>query len=326
MNFKKKKEGENNFIKRLDIKEFKEPIKFICQIDNNIIAISDKISNIKIIKLNESMVNYSIIQEIKPNREKSIYSMIYLPILSFHNNRHHFCMANDYYIFFYKSNKLPNNLMIYKDEYHGSIQDISKEQPTSIIQGLNNISKEYNQNNNNSNNKPVKFDLIETIQLNTLANSLVEINEKYIAAVCTNSNSIKFFDVNNKFEEKISINDINTCGGSYIMNLVDNGNILIVGTTKGFCLISTKTLEILKKFNKNMKIISLGVIYDNTIICCAIIEGNEKKILQVKYLPEKSDIKINDSNNKEKDEVWDLKCFGNNIYFISNTDLIISKN
>ena len=44
----------------------------------------------------------------------------------------------------------------------------------------------------------------------------------------------------------MSINDINTCGGSYIMSLVDNGKVLIVGTTKGFCFISTKTLQILK--------------------------------------------------------------------------------
>jgi hypothetical protein len=310
-----KKKDEYIFIKRLDIKEFKKPIKFICQIDNNIIAISDKSSNIKIFELNESLANYSIIQEIKPNKENSIYSMIYLPILSYYNNRHHFCISNDYYIFFYKSNKQPNKLMIFKDNYHGSIQEISIVQPT-FIQGVNNY-------NNSNNNKPLNFDLIETIQLNTLAHALIEINEKYIAAACTNINSIKFFDVNNKFEEKKSINYINTCGGSYIMNLVDNRKVLIVGTTIGFCFISTKTLEILKKYNKDMSIISLGVFNDNTIICCAINKRNENKILQVEYLPENSHIKINNSNFESEDEVWDLKCFDNNIYFISNSDLNI---
>ena len=310
-----KKKDEYIFIKRLDIKEFKKPIKFICQIDNNIIAISDKSSNIKIFELNESLANYSIIQEIKPNKENSIYSMIYLPILSYYNNRHHFCISNDYYIFFYKSNKQPNNLMSFKDNYHGSIQEISIVQPT-FIQGVNNY-------NNSNNNKPLNFDLIETIQLNTLAHALIEINEKYIAAACTNINSIKFFDVNNKFEEKKSINYINTCGGSYIMNLVDNRKVLIVGTTIGFCFISTKTLEILKKYNKDMSIISLGVFNDNTIICCAINKRNENKILQVEYLPENSHIKINNSNFESEDEVWDLKCFDNNIYFISNSDLNI---
>ena len=310
-----KKKDEYIFIKRLDIKEFKKPIKFICQIDNNIIAISDKSSNIKIFELNESLANYSIIQEIKPNKENSIYSMIYLPILSYYNNRHHFCISNDYYIFFYKSNMQPNKLMIFKDNYHGSIQEISIVQPT-FIQGVNN----YNKSNNT---KPLNFDLIETIQLNTLAHALIEINEKYIAAACTNINSIKFFDVNNKFEEKKSINYINTCGGSYIMNLVDNRKVLIVGTTIGFCFISTKTLEILKKYNKDMSIISLGVFNDNTIICCAINKRNENKILQVEYLPENSHIKINNSNFESEDEVWDLKCFDNNIYFISNSDLNI---
>ena len=320
-----KKKDEYIIIKRLDIKEFKKPIKFICQIDNNIIAISDKSSNIKIIELNENLVNYSIIQEIEPNKENSIYSMIYLPNLSYYKNRHHFCIANDYYIFFYKSNKQPNNLMSFKENYHGSIQEISLVQPT-FIQGVNIISKEYNQNNNNNesnSNKPLNFDLIETVQLNTLAHSLIEINEKYIVAACTNANSIKFFDVNNKFEEKKNINNINTCGGSYIMSLVDNGEVLIVGTTIGFCFISTKTLEILKKYYNDMKIISLGIIYNNTVICCAISNTNEKKILQVEYLPEKTHIKINDSNYKAEDEVWDLKCFNNIIYFISNSDFNI---
>lgn len=72
-----------------------------------------------------------------------------------------------------------------------------------------------------------------------------------------------------------------------------------------------------------MSIISLGVFNDNTIICCAINKRNENKILQVEYLPENSHIKINNSNFESEDEVWDLKCFDNNIYFISNSDLNI---
>ena len=314
-----KKKDEYIFIKRLDIKQFKKPIKFICQIDNNIIAISDKNSNIKIFNLNDNLVNYSIIQEIRPNKENSIYSMIYLPILSYYNKRHIFCIANNNYIFFYKSNNQPNNSFIFNENYHG----IKKDIPNLIFQGDNNASKEYNQNKNNS-NKPLSFDLIETIQINSLAYSLIEINEKYIAAGCINSNCINFFDVNNKFEIKKSINDINIYGGSYIMNLVDDRKVLIVGLAKGFCFISTKTLDKLKIYNNiDMSIISLGVIYDNTIICCAINKRKEKKILQVEYLPEKSHIKINKSNVPLEDEVWDLKCFDNNIYFISNSDLNI---
>ena len=317
--------GEKIITKRLDIKEFKNPIKFIIEIDNNIIAVSDKISNIKIIELNENLINYSIVQEIQSDKE-TVYAMIYLPILSYYKNRHHFCMANGDCIFIYKSNKQPKNLLILKENYHDTIQEISIEQPSSIIQENNNIVSKGTKQDNQNNNDSLSFNLIKSNYVNAETYSLIEINEKYIAAACINSENssyIKLFDVNNNFDLKKDIYSDMICGGSYIMNLVEYREVLVVGCNKGFCLISTKTLDIIKTIDIKMSIISIGVLYDNNMICCAIDEKNSKKIIEFRYMPDSKNIKEGDGSIQLKDEVWDLKCFNNKIYFIFKSSLNI---
>ena len=313
-------------ITRLEIKEFKNPIKFICEIDKNTIAVSDKIGKIKIFELNENIINYSLIQGIKSEEQKTVYAMIYLPILSYYKNRHHFCIANSDYMFIYKSNKQPKNLLILKENYHDTIQEISIEQPTFIMQENNNMPKEYNQNNQN-NNDSFSFNLINKIILNAVAYSLIEINEKYIAAAYIsfdNNYFINFFDVNNNFELEKEINTDMIYGGNYIMNLVDNRKVLVVGSIKGFYFISINNLEIIKYVNMNMGIISIGVLYDNTMICCAIDDDKKcKKLLEIRYIPESCKIKISDGFVKLEGETWDLKCFNNKIYFILNSSINI---
>ena len=305
--------GEKVIKKRLNIKEFKNPIKFICEIDNNTIAVSDKTSNIKIIELNENLTTYSIIQEIKSD-EKTAYAMIYLPILSYNKNRHHFCMANSNYIFIYKSNKKPKNLLILKENYHDIIEEMSIEQPIPNIQ------------ESKINNDSLSFNLIKNKILNAEAYSLIEINEKYIAAACIglDKNSyIKFFDVNNNFDLKKDIRTDMICGGNYIMNLVENRKVLIVGYNKGFCLISTKTLGIINNVEINLSIISIGILYDNTMVCCTIDDKNIKKLIEFRYIPDIYNIEASDGSIKLKEEIWDLKCFNNIIYFLFKSSLNI---
>ena len=306
--------GDNVITKRLNIKEFKNQINSICELDNNTIAVSDQINNIKIIELNENLTSYSIIQEIKSD-EKAAYVMIYLPILSYYKNRHHFCIADSDYIFIYKSNKKPKNLLILKNKYYDTIHEISKELPNCIIQ-------ESNINNKDS----LSFNLIKKQILNAEAYSLIEINEKYIAAACIRSDNnpyIKFFDVNNNFYLKKDIRTDMFCGGNYIINLVDNRKILVVGYIKGFCLISTKTLDIIKNVDIDMKIISIGALYDNTMICCVIDKKNSKRIIEFSYIPDNNNIKESGGSLKIQDEIWDLKCFSNKIYFILKSSLNI---
>jgi len=318
---------KNALSKKLSIKNFKNPIKFICEIDSNTIAISDKIGYIKIIEFNEDATNYSLIQEIKSEGNKTIHSMIYLPILSYYKNRHHFCMANSNNIFIYKSNKQPKNLLILKENYHDTIQEISIEQPTFIFQESNIIPKETLQNNQNKNDF-LSFNLINKINIDDEIYSLIEINEKYIAAACFNSEdnfySVKFFDVNNNFELKKSINTKAISGGSYIMNLVENRKVLVVGCYNGFQLISTKNLSATNSIDFNMSIISIGVLYDNTLICCGIEEKtNFKQIIEFRYNAEIDLILKSDDNVKLESEVWDLKCFNEKIYYILNSSLNI---
>jgi len=319
--------NENAISKKLSIKEFKNPIKFICEIDNNIIAISDKIGNIKIIEFNEDATNYSLIQEIKSEENKTVHTMIYLPILSYYKNRHHFCMANRNNIFIYKSNKQPKNLFILKENYHDTIQEISIEQPTFIFQESNTLPKESLQNNQN-NNDLLSFNLINKKNIYFQIYSLIEINEKYIAAACFNSEdnsySIKFFDVNNNFELKKSINTKAISGGSYIMNLVENRKVLVIGCINGFQLISTKDLRATNSVKLNMSIISIGVLYDNTLICCTIEDKtNFKQIIEFRYNADSDRILKSDDHVKLESEIWDLKCFNKKIYYILNSSLNI---
>jgi hypothetical protein len=235
-------------------------------------------------------------------------------------------MANGDCIFIYKSNKQPKNLLILKENYHDTIQEISIEQPSSIIQENNNIVSKGTKQDNQDNNDSLSFNLIKSNDVNAETYSLIEINEKYIAAACINlenSSYIKLFDVNNNFDLKKDIYSDMICGGSYIMNLVENRKVLVVGCNKGFCLISTKTLDKIKTIDIKMSIISIGVLYDNNMICCAIDEKNSKKIIEFRYMPDTKDIKESDGSIKLKDEVWDLKCFNNKIYFIFKSSLNI---
>ena len=305
--------------KKLIIKEFKSPIKFICEIDNNTIAVSDKISNVKIIELNEDLSNYSVIQEIKSEEQKPFHTMSHLPILTYYKNRIHFCMANSNYIFIYKSNKQPKSFLIFD-----SIQGINIEQPNFLNQD-NDISKGIKENTQN-NNDPFNFNLINKVILKTEAYSLIEINEEYMAAACISSDSnysINFFNINNNFKLEKDLNSEVFCGGSYIMNLVDNRKVLIVGNTKGFCLISIKNFEIIESVELNMSIISIGALYDDTMICCAIDDKNLKKIIEIKYNESHRKIKLSNGFIKLENEAWDLKCFNKKIYFIFNSSINI---
>lgn len=298
--------------KKLRIDEFENGIKFMIEIDENIFASLDKENNIKIIQLNNDISKYSIIQTIKINEiNNKINSIIFLPILSYCKNSHYFCAGDDKNIKIWKSNKKPKNLELLIKNYQDIIQN-------NCINNEDNLIKD-------DNNELLSFELIKDIQINTLAHSLIEVDENYIASACINSQTIKFFDVNNDFNLIKEIDKIEASDGNYIMTLSNDRNILIVGCKKGFCLISVDNFQIVFKNDFNFKVLSLDI-FDNNIIVCSFYnsEKNTKSIRLYKLSASTFDLRKLTSHYKNIDnEIWNLKSFDKKILFVINSDLYV---
>ena len=97
-----------NYHLKSRIKVFDDEIKYICELDEDLFAVSQNKNEIKIIN------NSSIIQTINIDDydDSYIYSMISLPLLSSQEKRHFLCIATDNQILIYKSNKIPKNINI----------------------------------------------------------------------------------------------------------------------------------------------------------------------------------------------------------------------
>ena len=80
----------------MEIKLFEKEIKLICELDEDLIGVSDGITSIKIIQYKENYSKYRMVQNI-PLKEDSglVYSMISLPILSSSKKNHYLCTADD---------------------------------------------------------------------------------------------------------------------------------------------------------------------------------------------------------------------------------------
>ena len=108
VNENKENEKKDNLFEKLSIKEFKNEINNICEIDSDKIVASDIKNDIKVILFENNLTKYSVIKklELLENSFK-IYSMAYLPIFSYYKNRNYFCFGDENNILVYKSNKMP---------------------------------------------------------------------------------------------------------------------------------------------------------------------------------------------------------------------------
>ena len=103
---------EKTFKLKLKINEFHREIKFICELDCNILAVTDG-TRIKIIELKDNMKEYKLIQTLYLQEDSEIiYTMINLPILSYTRSRHYFCTGDEKHILIWKSNKQPKNIKL----------------------------------------------------------------------------------------------------------------------------------------------------------------------------------------------------------------------
>lgn len=303
---------DTGFKTKLIINEFYKEIAHIRELDENLFVATDGTRSIKIFQLSEDLKRYSLIQtiDLKYNSEY-IYTLINLPILSSNKKRHYFCTGDENHIFIWKSNKQPKK-MISKEI--NSVEEESDETSEDISLHSSNSEESYKSNASND-DEPLIFTEIKDIELYTPISCLAEVNEKYIAAVCRNERSIKFFDVKN-FEEVKEIENINVSYGSNILVSLRKLNILIVGCQKGFILISTKSFKKKKLIEANYSVTCLEVYNkDKNIILCGCKERNENKIKQYQiddynYLFEK----FSEKSIKEN-EVWNIKNINKNIFY-----------
>ena len=281
--------NENNDEKyqKSRIKVFDNEIKHICELDEDLFAVSQKKNEIKIIN------NSSIIQTIKidDNKDSYIYSMISLPLLSSQKKRHFLCVANHTSILIYKSNKTPKNI-------------------------INNSENEDNVEN-------LYFEKYKEIKLKKLTHCLIEANEKYLIAGCPYDKTIKFFNMNNDFRESANIIDVNMTIGSNIFTLIPNENLLIVACNDGFKLISIEKKRKYKSVHCTYAVLSLDMYNDNTIICCCS-EKNKNIIKQYKINKNNFELqKLSQKRTIDNDEIWKLQKIGDKIFFIDNKKRIM---
>ena len=283
-------EKKETFVFKLSFRVFENEIKHICELDSELIAVSDGKYTIKIIKLEDDITKYSIVQTIsqEPYDTELIYSMISLPKFSTRNKRHYFCTADDNHILIYKSNKKPKRRRNYKN----------KNDP-----------------------EPLNFTLEKDIVLNTLTHCLIEANEKYLIAACSRESTVVFFDMNKNFEKVSEIENIHSTYGKNIFSLIPNKNILIVGCKDGFIFININKKKAIKKIQCRYNVLSLDL-FDYTIIC-SCYDKNINKFKQYEIDEDSYDIKkVSERLVYNNDQIWKIQKINDRIFFINGQNII----
>ena len=262
----------------LEIEEFKNEIKHICQLDINLFAASDEKNNIKIIEYKGNIQKYILIQDLENNSGK-INSMINLPNLSQRNNNNYFCTTDNENISLYKMDK-------------------------------------------SSDNKNNRFSLMKKIAINTQIYCIIEVDENYIVAACSQAKSIKFFDINDEFQEKSEIKNIRVMAGNNTMTLIPNKNMLIVACVDGFNIINVQNLKKYRFVHCKYKVLSLDMISSDQVICCTKNESYDTIEIKLKqYKINEDDFtfqKITEKNIDDGQEIWKLKAINKKIFYLKS--------
>ena len=307
---------EESFKSKLKINVFKDEIRFICELDINLFAATDGKTDIKIIKLTNNLTKYKVIQNINLQYDsESIYTMIYLPILSYNEKRHYFCTGDEKHILIWKSNKQPQNIIISEFSDDNQIKKNNVVQPRSILEEI-----QKNQEDKFNKDEPLHFTLFKDIELHTLTHCLFEVNEKYIAAACTKDKTIKFFNVQKNFKKEAEVKNVQISCGSNILSM-PNENFLIAGCVNGFSLISIKDFKFSKEIHCKYGVTSIDTVKKNGFICCCI-ERDENKIKHYK-INDNLELKKSSEKNVHKNEIWNLKIINNRIFYTNNKNDII---
>ena len=280
-------ENISHFKFKISMKVFEQQVQHICELDEDLLAASDGKTRIKIIQFKDNLSDYTIVQTLRLRRDSGyVYSMIPLPIFSSKNGNHYFCTGDDNHILIFKSNSRPKYL-----------------------------------SNEENDNKDIYFELIKDIKVNTLIHCLIEANENYIFAACTDINKIKIFDVTKNFEELENIRGFELTKGSNIFTLIPKKNILIVGCTDGFILINTKKRKLHKRIFCKYKVLCLDMLSENTLVCCTS-DKKENRIKQYALDETFQYSKISERRIHNNYDIWKLQKVNQTIFFLDNESKI----
>ena len=276
---------------KLRFRVFESEIKYICEIDKDLISVSDSKDTIKIIKFYEQISKYSIIQTICHEEFDSnlIYSMISLPLLSSINKKYYFCIAKK------------NNILIYKSNKPSKKED-----------------KFNNENINGDEN--LNFILYKNIELNTLTRCLIEADERYLVASCPKKKTINFFDMTNDFKIVTEIKNISSTEGSNIFAIIPNKKILVVACKEGFIYIYIDKRLKMKEIHCRYSVFTIEI-YENILIC-SCMDRKIKKIKQYKINEYNHEIKKMSERIQNNNEIWKLKLINNRLFFLNHQNMI----
>ena len=320
---KEKKANENKLNKKLTIKAFENEISNICELDRDLIIASDIKNNIKIIQINENMTEYSVIQELNLKEDSGdVHTIANLSMISYYKNRHYFCIGDDNHLLIFKSNKMPKNMSPPALNYHEGVEEYSIVQPSfSYSDNIFNLIKNNNNENNekSSKDKPLSFELIKDIALNTQVSYALEVNETYIAVACPKSNKIKFFDTHKDFKEVISLPNISVYEGNCTMCTSKDRTNLFIACVGGFCMVSLKNLKKINKIHMNQSIKCLDF-YNKECLTCISLKGEEYFVKQYLFKNGFMEIsKFSEQRIYSNQEVIWAKVINNKIFYLDET-------
>ena len=257
-----------------------EEVKFICIINKYLVLISDGKNNIKILKIEEDISKYNIIQTIVL-KYNILHNILPLEIISQGIISYNFCISDN------------NNIAIF----------------------------------NESNTDETNFSELKTISLNTIAKSLIEVNNKYLIVSCPKKSKIIFYDIKNDFKEVGDIKGISSSFNNDIFALINDNTILIIGTIDGFQLISIKTFSKIKSIHCKYSIKSLILINKDIIIFCNEDKNKNNKIRQFQINEKNHNFKkISERIIDSNDEICKLQLIRGKIYFLKkNGELFFLK-
>jgi hypothetical protein len=318
---KEKKANENKLNKKLTIKAFENEISNICELDRDLIIASDIKNNIKIIQINENMTEYSVIQELNLKEDSGdVHTIANLSMISYYKNRHYFCIGDDNHLLIFKSNKMPKNMSPPALNYHEGVEEYSIVQPSfSYSDNIFNLIKNNNNNEKSSKDKPLSFELIKDIALNTKVSYALEVNETYIAVACPKSNKIKFFDTHKDFKEVISLPNISVYEGNCTMCTSKDRTNLFIACVGGFCMVSLKNLKKINKIHMNQSIKCLDF-YNKECLTCISLKGEEYFVKQYLFKNGFMEIsKFSEQRIYSNQEVIWAKVINNKIFYLDET-------
>ena len=295
---------DNNLAQKIKIKEFKKEIAHLCEIDKYLFVASDIDKNTKIIQIENDFRKYKVIKKLDLGEYNKIYKIVRLPIISYFKNFHYFAIAADKYILIYNSNKMPHYLEPPYLQYHDNVEEFSIVQPTD-------------------NNKEVglNFKLYRRKTLNSNVENILEINDRYLAVICTDSKILKLFNTQNEFNEEKNLPYLVPNNDSF-MKLTKKRKELIIGYDGGFNIIDLNNLNKMRSIKMNQNVKSIEFMDSNCMMCLCFVKG-EIYIKQYKVKNQLKEMKkLSETIVLTENKITNFVVIKNKIYYIDETNLI----